>query len=76
MESCDGIMTEISPCPTGIMENRVKFTGILRESYEQPTSSTKLPSSVMYSCASAQSAAPIHGAADEFKAELEVSRSR
>ena len=48
------------------------LTGILRTN----TSSTKLSPSVMYSCASAQSAAPIHGAADEFKAELEVSRSR
>ena len=30
MESCDGIMTDIFPWPTGIMENHVKFTGILR----------------------------------------------
>ena len=34
MESCDGIMTDIFPCPTGITENHVKFTGILRESYD------------------------------------------
>ena len=44
MESCDGIMTGIFPCPTGIMENRVKFTGILLESHgNPPSSSTKLP---------------------------------
>ena len=61
------------PMPNGNHGESCKIhrnlTGILRI---HPKSSTKLPSSFMYS--SAQSAAPIHGAADEFKAELEVSR--
>ena len=51
--------------PNGNHGESCKIHMNLTGTYEPTTSSkTKLPSSVMYSCASAQSAAPIHGAAD------------
>ena len=58
------------------MENRVKFTGILRESYEANQRFNQVVIECHVLLRLAQSAAPIHGAADEFKVELEVSRSR